>query len=145
MIKPMCFLILVLIFASALTGCLDEEQKYPDAELSILDAESRFTGTTYNPTPIGGNEFLWVNVEIENLNEREDLVLRSWFFELVTDKGGVYQNARLDGAPSKLIAGANYTFWVVFEIPMEETGITLRFEPSWFLEEPFVGDIPDYR
>ncbi len=79
------------------------------------------------------------------LTEEEDLVLRAWFFELVTEQGGVYTDSKLSGAPNKLIAGANYTFWVVFEIPTDEIGDQLRFEPSWFLEEPFVGDIPDYK
>ena len=138
-------LVLLVISALAITGCLDEEQKYPNAELDIVAAEARDMGTPHKPNPIGGYEFLWIGVHMENLNEKEDLALHAWFFELVTEQGGVFKNARMHEAPTKLIAGANYTFWVVFEIPREEIGVTLRFEPSWFLEEPFIGDIPSYK
>ena len=141
----MYFIIVILVFSiTALTGCLDEEEKYPDAEVTIIEAEARTTGTQFKKFPIDGYEFLWVRVEIRNLNERKDLSLNAWYFELVTEEGGVYTNPRLEDAPNRIIAGANITFWVVFEIPMEQTGDILRFDPSWFLEEPFVDKIPPY-
>ncbi len=142
--KVLLSMVAVLMVSSVLTGCLEEEQKYPNAEMNILSAEARFLGTEYWRYPTEGNEFLWIQVEMNNLNEKEDLSLRAWYFELVTEQGHVYTNARLDGAPDRIIAGANVTFYVVFEIPMEQTGDTLRFEPSWFLEEPFTEKIPGY-
>ncbi len=142
--KLFIFLILgvMILSAAALTGCVEEDKA--QAEMEVLDAEARMTGTPTWMTPKDGYEFLWVQVELTNLNEKEDLSLHAWYFELLTAEGSVYVNARTQGAPDRIIAGATITFWVVFEVPMDETGDILRFEPSWFQGEPFTDNIPPY-
>ncbi len=142
--KLFTFLIigLMILYVAALTGCVEEDKA--QAEMEVLYAEARMTGTQNWMTPKDGYEFLWVQVEITNMNEKEDLSLHAWYFELVTAEGSVYANARTEGAPDRIIAGATINFWVIFEIPTEEKGNILRFTPSWFQDEPFTDDIPPY-
>ena len=142
-----CFLVLAIIFmALAMSGCTDtedEETIEPNAEMSVLDAELRATDS-YDLTPDSGNVYLYLQVEIESLNEEEDLSLNPFNFELETDAGSMYSyNDQID-APDNLSPGSTSQFWISFEIPEDETGGTLYYEPSWLQDEPYTDSVPSY-
>lgn len=113
------------------------------AEMTILDAEVRIEDTLGSP-PDEGYEFLYVQVEIENLEEVDDLSLNPGSFELVTDEDAIYNLHDYEGRPAKLAAGGTATFWISFEIPEDETGDTLRYKPGWLVDELYTEDVPSY-
>ncbi len=137
----------LLISATALTGCTDtsdNESAEPQAKLEVLGAEAKLYDT-FDLPPDEGNEYLWLEVKVESLNEEEDLSLYTVDFEMTTVEGSVYTTPQEEGAPDKITPGTTTTFTLVFEIPQDETGDELRFEPGWAQEEPFTADIPSYE
>ncbi len=135
----------LIISAVALTGCTSDDETFePKAKMNVLGTEANLTDT-YDLTPEQGNEFLWVEVEVESQNEEEDLSLSTVDFKMTTEEGSVYEMPQEDGAPDKITPGTTATFSLVFEIPRDETGEELRFEPGWGQEDPFTADIPSYE
>jgi len=132
------FLIISAIF---LTGCTEEYD--PKAEMSVTDAEVR-KSSGFSTSPTDGHYFLFIEVEIESLEDQEDLSLMPYHFELVTNKSGVYNYHDHERKPDKLAPGGTATFWISFEIPSDVTGEFLRFKPGWLQDEPFKSDIPIY-
>ncbi len=142
-------LIFSLIFASlAISGCTNEEteeQLNPKAKINVQNAELRATDSM-DTTPSEGNVYLYLKVEIESLNEKEDLSINPYSFELVTDNQTTYTASlwTTDNMPDSITPQSSETFWIGFEIPEKREGETLRFEPSWFQEDPFTASIPSY-
>lgn len=138
--------IAILIIGGAIGGAIllagDGDNK-AEAEMTVLDAELRATDT-YDLPPDEGHEYLYLQVEIENKKEDEDLSLNAFNFELVTEEGGVYTYNDYEGKPDGVIAGDTATFWISFEIPENEVGDTLRYEPDWIDDKTYTGDVPPY-
>lgn len=120
------FLVLVLGLSSALTGCLDEEE--PETELDVLGEEEKDEDVG-GSSPESGNKFYWVHVELKNKGEDQAINPSAEYFILETDEGEEYGDPQEDGMPDKIEAGEAEDFWLVFEIPENESALRVRYEP----------------
>jgi len=136
-----------LIFSLVIfSGCTAQDPDYTESHLDmeILDAEARDEDPDGFPPGEEENEFLYIQVEVKNPEGEDTLPLNPFNFELISDEGTEYGHADHEDRPPNLPDGTTASFRLIFEIPEEEIGETLIFEPERLEGDPLTADVPSY-
>ncbi|MEF8874490.1 MAG: DUF4352 domain-containing protein [Candidatus Thermoplasmatota archaeon] len=120
------FLVLVIGLSAALTGCLDEDE--PETELTVLGEEEKDEDLE-GSSPESGNKFYWIHVELKNKGVDQDINPAAEYFILETEEGEEYKDPQADDLPDKIEPEKAEDFWLVFEIPENESALRIRYEP----------------
>lgn len=97
--------------------------------------------------PSEGNEWLNLNVTLENTGSTQEFVTTLGQMFIVDDKGNQFQVAvtdkRLDnagtlGLDGAIVASAKKTDWVGFEVPKSATGLKFQYNASFFSSKKIV-------
>jgi len=91
--------------------------------------------------PSEGNEWLNLNLTIENTGSTQEYVTTLGQMFIIDDKGNQYQVAVTDkrlanagslGLDGAIVASAKKTDWVGFEVPKTATGLKFQYNASFF-------------
>ncbi|MFP3871990.1 MAG: DUF4352 domain-containing protein [Candidatus Natronoplasma sp.] len=134
-------LLILIAVGSAFTGCIEEDFD-PKVEMTIPEAEMKEKDIDNNP-PEEGHFFLDLNVSLENSGEDRHLYPVPRYFKLESDAGKNYTCYNERGMPDEIEPGETKNFWITFEIPKDEKGDILRYEPDW-INEPLEAEVPGY-
>lgn len=127
-----CIMILgLLIFTLTLSGC-SEDEKDLKAEVDVLEAEYRYKGGDSLTYPSTGNTWLYLEVEVKNVNSDDGIELASEDFKLKTDENINYNVEDATDIPNvELGVEGDVTFWIGFQISEDESAEILLYESPW--------------
>ena len=117
---------------------LGEEVEYKNMKL-IVNSVNFVANYQYN-TPDEGNEFVEVNVTIEN-NSNSEKNYNVYDFSMVTSQGNKIdadsETYGIDGGLSSgdLIAGGKVTGTIVYEVPQNDSSLILYYSPNGWSEK----------
>lgn len=120
-------LILLMGLSLALTGCMSGEE--PETGLNVL-GEERLEEDFEGNTPEEGYVFYGIHVELENKAENLDLEPESDYFILETVDGEEYHDPQGEEIPYTIEPGESESFWLIFDMPEDESAELIRYEPS---------------
>ncbi len=119
-------LLLVIGSFAALTGCLEDEE--PETGLNVLGEEEKDEDLE-GSSPKPGNKFYWIHIELENKGEDQNIDPDPEYFKIETEEGNEYKNPQEEGMPDTIEPGEAEHFWLVFEIPEDESPLRIRYKP----------------
>ena len=115
-----------------------EEIEYKNMKL-IVNSVNFKSNYQYN-NPDEGNEFVEINVTLENVGDSEESY-NTYDFSIVNSQGSKtdvdFETYTIDGGLSsgELIAGGKVTGNLVFQVPQNDEKLTLYYSPSFWSEK----------
>lgn len=124
-----------------------DQVKMGDVILTINKMEKSQGGQFTKPSE--GNEWINLNMTIENTGSKQEYVTTLGQMYIVDKDGNQYQiavtnkvmenvNNSLDGA---VVAKAKKTGWVGFEVPKTATGLTFRYNASFWNDKAILVEL----
>lgn len=134
-------ILFLVLFASALVlgGCVDSEVSDPQVEIRVVDAAP---DPGQCPLADQNESCHKLRVQVVNNNEEEDVSNNLFYWEAVSDEGGVYSAEDREG-PDKVAAGSEAEVRLWFTPQRGQKLTTLRYEAVW-MSEPVKADVPSY-
>lgn len=114
--------------------------EFDGKKVTVSAAERNWNSGNQYITPQSGNEFVKLQVTIEN-NSTSEAMYNSFDWKLQDSKGVIKDVASViftvDGAlnSGQLAAGGKVAGFLVFEVPAGDTGLTLRYSPSFWSDK----------
>ena len=113
---------------------------FDDKKVIVLSAERNWDSGNEYIKPASGKEYVKVEVSIEN-NSSNEVSYNTFDWKIQDSNGNItsadsstYATDGLLGS-GDLAAGSKVSGFIVFEVPADDTGLTLRYEPSFWSDK----------